>query len=141
MFSQAVAALKNAEAILLYDFVDREGETHLIFFAKYATPIAVRELRVQAGAPLSVYVSWDAAEKLGLQTYSDFVKSWCDDAVYAGLVESSSKVDPRFSITLDFRENKTGCSHVETSRAILELVKLIEMGRFDQFPHLFRSPG
>jgi 3,4-dihydroxy 2-butanone 4-phosphate synthase len=142
MFAQAVTALKNAEPILLYDFDDREAETDLIFLGKHATPTAVRDLRTHAGAPLSVYISSDVGEKLGLQTYTDFVKLRCEEnSVYAALAQSSSKFDPRFSVTLDFRENRTGCSHVETSRTILELVNLIELKRFDQFSRLFRSPG
>ena len=42
---------------------------------------------------------------------------------------------------MDYRENKTGCSHVETARTIRELCSLLKSGDAKNFAELFRAPG
>lgn len=141
-FEDAARSLTLGKPILLYDFDDREAETDLIYLAETIDEKAVADLRLNAGAPLTVYISWDMGEALGLDTYFAFVSENADsDSIYGALSRPTPGFDPRFSITLDFRENKTGCSHVETARTISELCSLLKNGDAEKFTKLFRAPG
>ena len=141
-FADAARSLADGKPILLYDFDDREAETDLIYLAETIDEKAVADLRLKAGAPLTVYISWDMGQALGLDTYLDFVSENADPgSIYGALSKPTPDFDPRFSITLDFRENKTGCSHVETARTIRELCALLKSGDADKFAALFRAPG
>ena len=141
-FESAARSLLEGKPILLYDFDDREAETDLIYLAEKIDEKAVADLRLNAGAPLTVYISWEMGQTLGLETYLDFVSKYADpNSIYGALSEPTPGFDPRFSITLDFRENKTGCSHVETARTIRELCDLLKNGDAKDFARRFRAPG
>ncbi len=141
-FENAARSLLEGKPILLYDFDDREAETDLIYLAERIDAKAVADLRLNAGAPLTVYISWQMGQTLGLDTYLDFVSKYADpNSIYGALSEPTPGFDPRFSITLDFRENKTGCSHVETARTVRELCDLLKEGDAKDFARLFRAPG
>ena len=141
-FEDAARSLTEGKPILLYDFDDREAETDLIYLAENIDEKAVADLRLNAGAPLTVYISWEMGQALGLATYLDFVSENADaSSIYGALSKPTPGFDPRFSITLDFRENKTGCSHVETARTIRELCTLLKNGDAKNFAELFRAPG
>ena len=141
-FENAARSLFAGKPILLYDFDDREAETDLIYLAERIDEKAVADLRLNAGAPLTVYISWEMGQTLGLDTYLDFVSKYADpNSIYGALSQPTPGFDPRFSITLDFRENKTGCSHVETARTIRELCSLLKAGDAKDFARLFRAPG
>ncbi|RLJ40648.1 3,4-dihydroxy-2-butanone 4-phosphate synthase [Litoreibacter meonggei] len=141
-FENAARSLLEGKPILLYDFDDREAETDLIYLAEKIDAKAVADLRLNAGAPLTVYISWQMGQTLGLDTYLDFVSKYADpNSIYRALSEPTPGFDPRFSITLDFRENKTGCSHVETARTVRELCDLLKEGEAKDFARLFRAPG
>ena len=141
-FENAARSLLEGKPILLYDFDDREAETDLIYLAERIDAKAVADLRLNAGAPLTVYISWQMGQTLGLDTYLDFVSKYADpNSIYGALSEPTPGFDPRFSITLDFRENKTGCSHVETARTVRELCDLLKEGDAKDFARLCRAPG
>ena len=141
-FENAARSLLEGKPILLYDFDDREAETDLIYLAERIDAKAVADLRLNAGAPLTVYISWQMGQTLGLDTYLDFVSKYADpNSIYGALSEPTPGFDPRFSITLDFRENKTGCSHVETARTVRELCDQLKEGEAKDFARLFRAPG
>ena len=57
-FEDAARSLSEGKPILLYDFDDREAETDLIYLAENIDEKAVADLRLSAGAPLTVYISW-----------------------------------------------------------------------------------
>lgn len=141
-FNAAARNLSEGQPILLYDFDDREAETDLIYLAEAVDERAVADLRLNAGAPLSVYVSWEMGQALGLDTYLEFASKYAPpSSVYGALSKPTPGFDPRFSITLDFRENKTGCSHIETARTIRELCSLLRGGNGNRLSELFRAPG
>ena len=77
-FEDAARSLTEGKPILLYDFDDREAETDLIYLAENIDEKAGAELRLNAGAPLTVYISWDMGQALGLDTYLDFVSENAD---------------------------------------------------------------
>ena len=136
-FENAARSLLEGKPILLYDFDDREAETDLIYLAEKIDAKAVADLRLNAGAPLTVYISWQMGQTLGLDTYLDFVSKYADpNSIYRALSEPTPGFDPRFSITLDFRENKTGCSHVETARTVRELCDLLKEGEALSLIHI-----
>lgn len=68
-FENAARSLSEGKPILLYDFDDREAETDLIYLAENIDEKAVADLRLSAGAPLTVYISWEMGQTLGLDTY------------------------------------------------------------------------
>ncbi|MEL6694545.1 MAG: 3,4-dihydroxy-2-butanone-4-phosphate synthase, partial [Pseudomonadota bacterium] len=53
-FEDAARSLTEGKPILLYDFDDREAETDLIYLAENIDAKAVTDLRLNAGAPLTV---------------------------------------------------------------------------------------
>lgn len=136
--------LLKGKPIMLYDFPNRENETDLVYYGKNIKPKYVRDLRLNAGAPLTVYIDNKTANKIGITTYVNFVdNAKTNYPMYKKLVKSEDKllIDARFSITFDFRDNKTGCSHLETARTINQLTKIIETKKYENFSIKFKSPG
>jgi 3,4-dihydroxy 2-butanone 4-phosphate synthase len=141
--SQAISDLKSGKPMMLYDFDGREEETDLIFYGPEIDARAVIQLRLEAGAPLSVYVDSYVGEQLGLATFLSFVGG-LDGPGFTrlkNLAAPAGGFDPRFALTLDHRSNKTGCTHNETANTIRQLAKLILEERFGEFENEFRSPG
>lgn len=143
LLSQIKKDFLNGKPIMLYDFPNRENETDLVYYGKNIKPKDIKDLRLNAGAPLTVYIDYETANKIGITTYVDFVNNVKSDySTYKKLVKSEDKlIDARFSITFDFRANKTGCSHLETAITINQLTKIIETKKFEDFPRKFKSPG
>jgi 3,4-dihydroxy 2-butanone 4-phosphate synthase len=140
---QAITDLKAGKPIMLYDFDGREEETDLIYYGPAIDPRAVAHLRQSAGAPLSVYVNGEVGKALGLDTFLNMVKG-LEGHQYdriKRLAAPAGDFDPRFSITLDHRSNKTGCSHLETAKTIQMLSRLIARDGYEDFESEFRSPG
>lgn len=143
LLSQIIKDFLNGKPIMLYDFPNRENETDLVYYGKNIKPKDIKDLRLNAGAPLTVYIDYETANKIGIATYVDFVNNVESDySTYKKLVKSENKlIDARFSITFDFRANKTGCSHLETAITINQLTKIIETKKYEDFPRKFKSPG
>jgi len=144
LLSQIKKDFLNGKPIMLYDFPHRENETDLVYYGKNIKPKDIKDLRLNAGAPLTVYIDYETANKIGIVTYVDFVDNVKTNyPTYRKLVKSENKllIDARFSITFDFRANKTGCSHLETARTVNQLAELIETKKYKDFPSRFKSPG
>lgn len=140
---RAIESLKNGRPILIYDSPEREDETDLVFYGMHIDKKAVMELRLTAGGPLCVYVDHPTATQLGLRRFADLVESLhvSDSAMLRRLVTSQGDRVCPYSLTIDFRGNKTGCSHEETATTIAELTALVASSEFPCFAERFRSPG
>lgn len=142
-FDKAVSDLELGKPILLFDFEERENETDLIYYGPYINSKAVYDLRIHAGAPLSVYIDHETASKIGITIFSEMIRD-LDKRKYPimhSLVRPVGGTDPRFSLTFDFRGNITGCSYFETARTIQKLSEMIVADNCQNFSSEFRSPG
>lgn len=144
LLSQIKKDLLRGKPIMLYDFPNRENETDLVYYGKNIDPKNIKDLRLNTGAPLTVYIDYETANKIGITTYVNFIdNAKTNYPTYRKLVKSDDKllIDARFSITFDFRANKTGCSHLETAITVNQLAKIIETKKYKDFPIKFKSPG
>lgn len=140
--------ITHRNPICVFDFSDREGETDVMYIGHKLTPENVDFLRRNVGGPLSIYVSGQFLEKFGILPFSRFVKENFTQGSLLKLVESSRKHDPRFAISLDARENFTGCSPVETANTINSLYDIVtKAGKIsdkelaNKFVKSFIAPG
>ena len=138
----------SKKPICLYDFSDREGETDVVYVGQTLTAKDVDFLRRDVGGPLSIYVSGQFLEKFGILPFSKFIKEKVTDGPLRKLVESNRGHDPRFAISIDARDNFTGCSMIETAHTINSLYDLVSKtdqvsnGKLaDIFVENFISPG
>ena len=140
--------LRRGLAICLYDFPGREEETDVLFIGTGVSAENVDFLRRHVGGPLAVYVSGDFLARLGVQTFRDFVRAVDACPCLKGVVEKSRSHDLRFAISIDARDNFTGCSPVESAHTINRLFELVriagDMSNTElvaQFCERFISPG
>jgi 3,4-dihydroxy 2-butanone 4-phosphate synthase len=71
---RATRALADGEPVLLFDAVDREGETDLVILSERATPELVRLLRHDAGGWICVAISEELRARLDLPFYSELLE-------------------------------------------------------------------
>ena len=136
--------LLGGRPIMLFDFPNRENETDLVYYGKKVKPNSIKDLRINAGAPLTVYIDYESAEKIGITTYVNLISKIKSNnfLTYKALIKNKKEmIDARFSLSFDYRNNKTGCSHYETSITIRKLAELIKKNKYNEFGRVFKSPG
>src|SRR4051812_12513873 len=72
---KAISELQAGNPVLIFDFGDREGETDLVYWGATINAASIRDLRLNAGAPVTVFVEADTASELGLVSVTDLVAS------------------------------------------------------------------
>lgn len=138
----------SKKPICLFDFSDREGETDVVYIGQTLTAKDVDFLRRDVGSPLSIYVSGQFLRNLGIFPFSEFIKEKVSNGPLRKLVESNRGHDPRFAISIDARDNFTGCSPIETAHTINSLFNLVSRADetsddklADTFVENFIAPG
>ena len=134
--------------ICLFDFPDREGETDVCYIGSRVNEQAVDFIRREVGGPLAVYVSGPFLQRLGITTFTNLITTSGISGSLRDLVRQNRGHDPRFAISIDARDNFTGCSPVESAHTINTLYDLVvegtklddeELGRL--FSDRLVSPG
>ncbi|HTP53517.1 MAG TPA: 3,4-dihydroxy-2-butanone-4-phosphate synthase [Thermoplasmata archaeon] len=106
----AARALAAGEPVLIFDAVDREAETDLVFLSERATPELVHLARKDAGGLICTAISEELRRRLDLPFFSELLGLAHRD--YPGLARLAEKprYDRRsaFGITVNHRDNFTG---------------------------------
>jgi 3,4-dihydroxy 2-butanone 4-phosphate synthase len=147
----AARALAEGEPVLIFDAVDREGETDLVFLSEAATPELVRLLRQDAGGWICTAISDDLRRRLGLPFYSEMLQaSETEFPVVRELRREHLRYDARspFGLHVHHRSTFTGIPDNDRAtgiRAIGELARsatgLTDAELRDRFTGQFSAPG
>ncbi len=149
--AEAVEALSQGEAVLLYDAPDREGEVDLVYLAEKVSPDRIRALRQDAGGLIVVTIPEETREALGLPYLADLLRGAGEiSPLLPRLVPERFRYDQRsaFGISVNHRECFTGIPDLDralTVKAVGELVRdqasLSPGALKDRFALTFLSPG
>jgi 3,4-dihydroxy 2-butanone 4-phosphate synthase len=144
-------ALDAGEPVLIFDAVDREGETDMVILSERATPELIRLLRHDAGGWICTAISDELRARLGLPFYSDLlVGSSNRFPIATALAREELRYDRRspFGIHVHHRATYTGIPDNDRSlavRAIGELARdathLSDAGLRQRFVAEFSAPG
>jgi 3,4-dihydroxy 2-butanone 4-phosphate synthase len=148
---RAGESLARGEPILIFDAVDREGETDLVFLSEKATPELLRLQRKDAGGLICTAISEELRARLGLPYASDLLAIGEGRfPVLAGVRRQRLRYDQRsaFGITVNHRTNFTGVpdnDRAATVRALGTLARdaaaLTDAQLAARFVDEFTSPG
>ncbi|VVB73076.1 3,4-dihydroxy-2-butanone 4-phosphate synthase [uncultured archaeon] len=152
MTLQAIRALAEGKAILLYDFDDREKETDLVIAAEFITPRIVYQMRKDAGGLICVAIDPLACRRLGLPYFSDILMEAAGSGKTLPALELVSEkagdipydVRSSFSLWVNHRKTYTGITDADRSLTIRELAAITAESLKDskiKFGDRFRSPG
>jgi len=149
--ADAVRALAEGEPILIFDALDREGETDLVILSELASPELVRLLRKDAGGWICTAISDDLRARLGLPFYADLLARSGDSfPILRGLAREELRYDRRspFGLHVHHRATYTGIPDNDRATAIRAIGLLAkEAGRLPdpelqrRFVAEFSSPG
>jgi 3,4-dihydroxy 2-butanone 4-phosphate synthase len=144
-------SLAHGEPVLIFDAVDREGETDLVFLSERATPELIRLLRREAGGLICTAFSEGLRARLDLPFYSELLATGATRyPLLGGLGRQQLRYDTRssFGVTVNHRTNFTGVPDNDRSttvRAIGELARdaagLSDAALRARFLAEFSSPG
>jgi 3,4-dihydroxy 2-butanone 4-phosphate synthase len=146
----AAAALAAGEPVLIFDAVDREGETDLVFLSEKATPELVRLARRDAGGLLCTAITEELRRRLGLPFVSELIEVGAARFPLVGRLVDRPRYDRRSArgLTVNHRSNYTGApdnDRAVTIRALGELARdagsLGDAELRDRFAGEFVSPG
>ena len=144
-------SLARGEPILIFDAVDRERETDLVFLSEKATPELIRLQRKDAGGLICTAVSEELRKRLDLPFMSELLALGAATYPILGAVaQQKLRYDRRsaFGITVNHRSNFTGVpdnDRATTVRALGELARdaatLRDAEVRERFGAEFTSPG
>jgi 3,4-dihydroxy 2-butanone 4-phosphate synthase len=144
-------ALGRGEPVLIFDAVDREGETDLVYLSARSTPELVRLQRRDAGGLICTAISEELRARLGLPFASDLLRVGQEEYPLLGLLRLQQlRYDVRsaFGITVNHRSNFTGVPDNDRSTTIRALgeiagasADLSDDDLKERFVAEFTSPG
>jgi len=147
----AAAALEAGEPVLIFDALDREGETDLVILSERATPELVRLLRRDAGGWICSAISDELRARLGLPFYADLLaKAAGEYPLLRPLAREELRYDRRspFGVHLHHRATYTGIPDNDRARAIRAIgelardaPRLSDEALRARFTQEFSSPG
>ncbi|MFZ0891158.1 MAG: 3,4-dihydroxy-2-butanone-4-phosphate synthase [Thermoplasmata archaeon] len=117
-------AWAKGEPVLIFDAVDREGETDLTILSECATPELIRLLRQDAGGWICTAISDELRERLGLPFYSDLLlRSASEYPILRELGREELRYDTRspFGLHVHHRATYTGIPDNDRAMAIRAL--------------------
>jgi 3,4-dihydroxy 2-butanone 4-phosphate synthase len=148
---EAGRALGRGEPVLIFDAVDREGETDLVYLSELATPELVRLQRRDAGGLICTAISEELRARLGLPYASDLLRVGQEEyPILSGLRRQQLRYDVRsaFGVTLNHRTNFTGVPDNDRAMTIRTLGELVREASGwtdavlgERFVQAFTSPG
>jgi 3,4-dihydroxy 2-butanone 4-phosphate synthase len=146
----AVRALADGEPILVFDAVDREAETDMVFLSEKATPEMIRLLRKDAGGLFCTAISDELRERLDLPFFSELLQLAAAQHPDLPRLVERPRYDRRsaFGITINHRANFTGVPDNDralTIRTVGEIAReasqLTDRELREKFRESFISPG
>jgi 3,4-dihydroxy 2-butanone 4-phosphate synthase len=147
----AARSLADGEPVLIFDAVDREGETDLVILSERATPELIRLLRQDAGGWICTAISDELRRRLGLPFYSDLLlRSEPEYPILVALAREELRYDHRspFGLHVHHRATYTGIPDNDRAMAIraIGLLARDAPGLTDtqlrhRFAKEFSSPG
>jgi len=148
---RSVRALADGEPVLIFDAVDREGETDMVILSERATPELVRLLRHDAGGWICVAISEELRARIGLPFYSELLADTASEyPILRELGHEELRYDKRspFGVHLHHRTTYTGIPDNDRAtgiRAIGEIArdapKLTDSELRHRFSSEFSAPG
>lgn len=149
--ASAVRSLAAGEPVLIFDALDREGETDLVIASERATPELVRLLRQDAGGWICTAISEELRRRLGLPFYREMLLGVAPEyPTVDGLANEELRYDRRspFGVHVHHRATYTGIPDNDRARAIRaigELARdapgLTDLELRERFTSEFSSPG
>jgi len=125
--AHAAESFAKGNPMLLFDFPEREAETDLVFHGSYVTHKEITLLRTKAGAPVTAYLPFEFASLLNLPRITELFYALKEQYPLLSMLASDRrKHDPFFSLTLDSRKNRTGCSAEETAFTVRRLAFFVK---------------
>ncbi|MGP8077364.1 MAG: 3,4-dihydroxy-2-butanone-4-phosphate synthase [Thermoplasmata archaeon] len=106
----AARALAAGEPVLIFDAVDREAETDLVFLSERATPELVHLARKDAGGLICTAISEELRRRLDLPFYTELLALAGREYPEVARLAERPRYDRRsaFGITVNHRQNFTG---------------------------------
>lgn len=135
-----LASLREGKMIAIYDGDEREGETDLIFAAKFATPDKIEKLRRDAGGLICLAVSSKTAQKLKLPFYTDILDESKLEIKKLACTKTAYGDKPAFSIAINHKQVYTGITDNDRSLTITKFDEVSTKNPED-FEKEFYSPG
>jgi 3,4-dihydroxy 2-butanone 4-phosphate synthase len=148
---RAGSALARGEPVLIFDAVDREGETDLVFLSERASPELVHLQRRDAGGLICVAVSEGLRARLGLPYAAELLRAGQEEfPILKPLRLQRLRYDARspFGIWVNHRSNFTGVPDNDRATTIGALGALArdagalsDEALAERFAREFTSPG
>jgi len=147
--TDAIAALRRGEFVMLHDSKSRENEVDMVVGAEFVTPSHVAKMRRDAGGLLCLAVGHDVARKLGLLYMHDMMHMLKDvNPMLAKLANGKSPYGdkPAFSIAINHKETYTGITDYDRALTIAEMARICSESlnghdTREDFAARFRAPG
>ena len=137
---EALAQLKKGGTVAVFDSDSREGETDLMFSARFATPEKVEMLRKDAGGLICAAVGKEDAEKIGLPFFSDVFERGALGLSRLICRKTAYGDKPAFSLPINHREVYTGITDNDRTLTLKKLDEVVR-GRQADFMKEFYVPG
>jgi 3,4-dihydroxy 2-butanone 4-phosphate synthase len=122
----AARALTDGEPVLIFDAVDREAETDLVFLSEKATPELIRLARKDAGGLICTAISEELRRRLDLPFYTELLALAGREYPAIARLAERPRYDRRsaFGITINHRQNFTGVPDNDRALTIRSLGEL-----------------
>ena len=120
VFETAIKALQNGKIIMVSDDEERENEGDFICAAEYATPENINFMAKYGRGLICTPMSSDISNRLGF---------------YPMVEDNTDNHETAFTVSVDYKDTKTGISAYERSKTIMKCVDSSSV------PLDFRRPG
>ena len=145
--TEAIAALKTGEFVLVHDAKGRENEIDMVVAAEHARPQHISAMRNDAGGLVCLAIANEITAKLGLVYMHDMIAGMGKvNPVFSKLTEGKEAYGdkPSFSISVNHRSTYTGITDHDRALTISKMAQVcknIDSGGIDEFANNFRAPG
>lgn len=135
---KALRDLRVGKPVLVYH--PKERETCMLTSAYRLSPSVIRVMKKYASSDISIAISYEVSEKLGLPFFVDAMRSAESDYPVLKQIIPKGVRNP-FSLMLDHVDCTTGSSDRDKLMLIRELADILKKGQYDRFPKVVRAPG
>lgn len=146
MLEEAVRDFKRGKCVLLYDWLERENEVDMVYYAGFVDAHKIYELRTEAGGLICFGTTEDVVKALELPLMSDLIASR-EPLKLLNKKASYGDVSP-FTLWVNSIDVRTGISDVDRAKTVAklhEVVTLVVEGKVDEgrrlFYESFYAPG
>ena len=152
--SEAVAALRNGNFVLIHDDGNRENEIDMVVSAECILPRHISAMRKDAGGLICTAISKEISLKLGLPYMYDILKIFGTSNRSISLINKDTSPygdKPSFSITINHVNTYTGITDYDRALTISSLAKIckdlqteVDNNKtmvIEEFQNNFRTPG